>query len=76
MAASIALLLVFAAPTAGALGVNGLFTNFTGLLAGLTMPNTDGPPLSLPATAGALAVYGHLAICAWLLLRGRTSEGS
>jgi hypothetical protein len=44
------------------LGVDGLFTNFPDLLAGLTMLNTAGPPLSLPATAGALAVYGPLAI--------------
>jgi hypothetical protein len=57
------------------LGVDGLFTNFPDLLAGLRMLNTAGPPLSLPATAGALAVYdppGDLR----LLLRGRTSEGS
>ena len=59
------------------LGVDGLglFTNFPDLLAGLTRPNTGGSPLSLLATAGALAVYGPLAICGWLLLRGRTSEG-
>jgi hypothetical protein len=44
------------------LGVDGLFTNFPDLLAGLTMPNTGGPPLSLLATAGALAVYDPLAI--------------
>ena len=60
------------------LGVDGLhlFTNFTDLLAGLTMPNIGAPPLSLLATAGALAVYSPLAIFGWLLLRGRTSEGS
>src|SRR5215207_487859 len=40
------------------LGVDGLFTNFPGLLAGLTVPNGGGPSLSLLATAGALAVYG------------------
>ena len=44
------------------LGVDGLFTNFPDLLAGLTMLNTGGPPLSLLATAGALAVYDPLAI--------------
>ena len=59
------------------LGVDGLgpFTNFPDLLAGLTMLNTGGSPPSLLATAGALAVYRPLAICGWLLLRGRTSEG-
>jgi hypothetical protein len=60
------------------LGVDGLhlFTNFPDLLAGLTVPNIGAPPLSLLATVGALAVYGPLAIFGWLLLRGRTSEGS
>jgi hypothetical protein len=57
------------------LGVNGLLTNFPELLAGLTMPNTGGPPLSLLTTAGALAVYGPLGDLR-LLLRGRTPEGS
>ena len=57
------------------LGVDGLFTNFPDLLAGLTMPNTGGPPLSLLATAGALAVYGPPGDLR-LLLHGRTSEGS
>ena len=42
--------------------MDGLCTNFPDLVAGLTMPNTGGPPLSLLATAGVLAVYGPLAI--------------
>lgn len=56
-------------------GVDGMFTNFPDRLTGLSVPNTGGPPLSLLAVAGALAVCGPLAIFGWLLLRGRAPEG-
>jgi hypothetical protein len=60
--ARIALLPVFAAPTAGAARCEWSVHQLSRPRARLTMPNTSGPPLSLLAAAGALAVYGPLAI--------------
>ena len=59
------------------LGVDGMFTNFPDLLAGLTVPDTGGPPLlPLMMASGAFAGFPPLAIFVWLLLRRRASRNS